>query len=191
MQFAANVDANVEKNGEKSEMSEMEDFEKLMEKTVKKYLADHPEYVEQMSQAMVMMMLAKMQQALEKELKQVEPISDCKTRASNNGGSPKQQRRLTREEFLCLDEDGIQGYDYRERADVSELNKLGYSVSRDNPMSDRQRQELLALIVKSGKMSKGQVLSHLHYLIKINGKSLKNDVALGKWKKDYDFVRNL
>lgn len=80
---------------------------------------------------------------------------------------------------------------YRERAEQSKLNKLGYSVAQGNGMSGRQRQELLAHLISTHQVSKGYVISCLEHLITINGKKEANELAVRKWKADLAYVKSL
>lgn len=85
----------------------------------------------------------------------------------------------------------LEGYNGPERADESKLKKLGYSVSQNNGMSDYQRQRLLKSLIEKNEISKGYVISHLKYMIKINGKKEANYMAVEKWKRDLQYVLNL
>ena len=78
---------------------------------------------------------------------------------------------------------------YVERAEKSQLSEYGYGVSRDNPMTRRQRQKLLEHLIKTNKVSKGYVLSYLENNIRINGKKESNYYANEEWKADLDFVK--
>ena len=97
---------------------------------------------------------------------------------------------MTREEFFALDDDCILD-DYPERAEQSKLNKLGYSVSRNSGMTEKARQNLLQHIIETGLMKKWEVISHLQYLLKINGKKADNEYAAQRWQRDLEFVKKL
>lgn len=108
------------------------------------------------------------------------------------------KRTLTLEELLSLDlfenekdEPHHNEYTPPERAQESKLKKYGYSVAWDNPLSNRERQELLKELINTGKVSKGYVISYLKHNIQINGKKATNEIAVSKWKDDLDFVYNL
>ena len=178
-------------------------------KMVEEYFAQHKEEIDAMLQPVIESMklscMMQLTQALNEnmanELKKLEMhykddlakalSGECGT--SQNTQASGTEKRITREELLQLDLDekacGI--YEYPERAEVSNLRKLGYSVSKDSGMSDAERQDLLRMIIETGQMTKWQVLNHIHYLIKINGKSGTNSFALKRWKSDYDYVNSL
>ena len=108
------------------------------------------------------------------------------------------KRIVTLEELLSLDlfenekdEPYHTEYTPPERAQESKLKKYGYSVAWDNPLSNRERQELLKDLINTGKVSKGYVISYLKHNIQINGKKSTNEIAVSKWKDDLDFVYNL
>ena len=82
-------------------------------------------------------------------------------------------------------------FEYPERAQESVLKKYGYSVSWDNPLSTRERQELLKKLINSNRVSKGYTITHLKHLIQINGKKKDNEFAVMKWKDDLDFLYKL
>ena len=100
---------------------------------------------------------------------------------------------MTREEFLGLSSESFDEEipTYRERKEESALHKAGYSVGQDSTLSTHQRQDLLANLIKTGQFKKSYIVHHLEYLIRINGKSEHNDIALKRWKNDLDFVRTL
>ena len=71
------------------------------------------------------------------------------------------------------------------------LKLCGYSVSQEKGLSQKERQRLLAKIIHAGIVSKPDVIQHLNWLIKMNGKKTGNDIAKEKWEEDLFFVRNL
>lgn len=71
------------------------------------------------------------------------------------------------------------------------LKLCGYSVSQEKGLSQAERQRLLAKIIHAGIVNKPDVIQHLNWLIKMNGKKAGNDIAKEKWEDDLFFVRNL
>lgn len=71
------------------------------------------------------------------------------------------------------------------------LKLCGYSVSQEKGLSQAERQRLLAKIIHTGIVNKPDVIQHLNWLIKMNGKKAGNDIAKEKWEDDLFFVRNL
>ena len=71
------------------------------------------------------------------------------------------------------------------------LYKMGYSVSQSAGLSVDERQNILIQAIKSGKMSKYEVLSFLRRRMNINGMKEGNEYALYKWQSDYDYVKKL
>lgn len=71
------------------------------------------------------------------------------------------------------------------------LKLCGYSVSQEKGLSQAERQQLLAKIIHADIVSKPDVIQHLNWLIKMNGKKAGNDIAKEKWEDDLFFVRNL
>lgn len=71
------------------------------------------------------------------------------------------------------------------------LKLCGYSVSQEKGLSQAERQRLLAKIIHADIVSKPDVIQHLNWLIKMNGKKAGNDIAKEKWEDDLFFVRNL
>ncbi len=170
------------------------------EEYVAKYMQEHPEEAIAMQAMMQKMYENMMRETLEKmkencdQMLQMMGNQEYKQSPVQAPQSKNTPHKLTREEFLGLvDDTDPTPYDgnYRARAEESELHKLGYSVSQNVGMSDRQRQDLLEILIRTDKITKRQVLNHLHYLIEINGKKNANSIALSKWKRDYEFVLNL
>lgn len=82
------------------------------------------------------------------------------------------------------------GYDYNvQRSEYSLLSLNGYSA-RENGLSEKERQEILAAIIDNGIMEKFQVIDHLSLLINTNGRKSHMEAAVIKWSADIDFVRN-
>ena len=162
---------------------------------IQQNFADHKEEIDKLDQPLIesMNLLCMMQQTkataedIEDELKKlmvqyqdtfvkVKAVLGEENGAPQNAQASQPKKKITREEFLQLDMDekacGI--YEYPERAEVSNLRKLGYSVSKDSGMTDAERQDLLRIIIETGKMTKWQVLNHIHYLINSNFAPLKS-----------------
>ena len=88
-------------------------------------------------------------------------------------------------------QNAVEQKDYPERASRSLLNKRGYNVGQTDDLPDWKRQEILKDIIDSGELTQGYVCSHLKYLIKINGRSKTNWLAVQKWTRDLEFVQSL
>lgn len=131
------------------------------------------------------------------------PLSDY----DYSTASPPVKKTWSKEEFLAMAKDDSEDLDdnslhsavsfisdsssHLERAEQSILNKFGYSVSSERNASTKERQELLAHLIMTKKVSKGYVISYLDHLIKINGKSSRNYIAVMKWTEDLAFVKSL
>ena len=81
--------------------------------------------------------------------------------------------------------------EFYQRADVSKLKQLGYSVSKDAGLSDEHRQQLLKDSIKNGFVTKYEAINHISSLIRINGKRSVNADSLQKWQADLDFLWRL
>lgn len=93
--------------------------------------------------------------------------------------------------FSSNSESDLDEYDYPKRSQESKLKKYGYSVSWDNPLTNKERQELLENLIITGRVSKGYVITYLKNMIHINGKKKDNELAVMKWRDDLNFVYNL
>lgn len=71
------------------------------------------------------------------------------------------------------------------------LHKMGYNVnSRDN-LRDDERQKILSDIISNGVLTRGEVCSHIDYLIRRSeGRPMLSD-AIRKWKRDRKFASNI
>ena len=70
------------------------------------------------------------------------------------------------------------------------LHRSGYNVSSDENLTDKQRQQILILLVESGMCSKHKISSHLSWLIQQREGSIYLINAVSKWKRDRDFIVN-
>lgn len=78
--------------------------------------------------------------------------------------------------------------DFSDFAETSTFYKMGYTVSQSVGLSATRRQEILKKAIETGKASKRQVLGFLKQRMNINGMKVGNEIALQKWKEDYEFV---
>lgn len=70
----------------------------------------------------------------------------------------------------------------------SVLYKYGYNVKTKDNLSDKQRHLILASVVESGILTRGQISSHLDILIERGSKIEKWKLATQKWKQDRSFI---
>ena len=69
------------------------------------------------------------------------------------------------------------------------LYQYGYNVKAKDNLSDRQRHIILAMVVESGIMSRGEICSHLDTLIERGSKIEKWKSATEKWKQDRYYIK--
>lgn len=72
----------------------------------------------------------------------------------------------------------------------SYLRSQGYTVSQTKGLSDYQRSKMLEDVLKSGVMSKYDIISHLERMINLRKNMPQYSIAISKWKRDIEFVRN-
>ena len=80
--------------------------------------------------------------------------------------------------------------DYSTWQDESLLHFLGYNVNASDNIPEYARQELLAQAMDAGIVSKPNVSSFLEGLIRRSEGQVKMQIAIGKWKRDLQFVAN-
>ena len=109
---------------------------------------------------------------LKKDFKQIEGVIACKvidqTTSQNNN------------------------YNYDEieiEQKKSILYQYGYNVKTKAGLSDKQRHMILAAVVESQILTRGQICSHLDTLIERGSKIEKWKLATQKWKQDRQFVK--
>lgn len=68
------------------------------------------------------------------------------------------------------------------------LHLCGYSVSQKSKLSMVDRQAIIAAVIDSGAMSKGQVINLLQYLIDLSQKKDNMKYAIDKWHEDLEFT---
>ena len=73
----------------------------------------------------------------------------------------------------------------------STLKLCGYSVSQEKSLSFEERTFLLSSLIHNGIVTKPDVIQHLNWLIRMNGKKAGNGIAKKKWEEDLAFVREL
>lgn len=129
--------------------------------------------------------------------------SILETDNSQNIEKKPEIRRISREEFFRGPDKDAENYSsewgYSERnteypntlADESRLYRLGYSVARNSSLTDKARKELLKKLIDEKKMEKDEIISFLKHLIKVNGQSEKNYLAVKKWQSDLNYVIKL
>lgn len=72
-----------------------------------------------------------------------------------------------------------------EWSDMSPLKIMGYSVSEEDNLSEKQRQVVLERMIDNKVMTKDRVLSYLDFFVRLRNDDSK---ACGKWKKDRDYI---
>ena len=100
----------------------------------------------------------------------------------------KYRSLLTR--IVLVDENGNSSFT-NNLAVESTLKLCGYSVSQEKGFTSKERATLLAHIIHNGLVSKPDVIQHLNWLIRMNGKKAGNVIAKEKWEEDLAFVRDL
>lgn len=100
----------------------------------------------------------------------------------------KYKSLLTR--IVLVDENGNSSFTNNLAAE-STLKLCGYTVSQEKGFTSKERANLLANIIHNHIVSKPDVIQHLNWLIRMNGKKVGNDIAKEKWEEDLAFVRNL
>lgn len=100
----------------------------------------------------------------------------------------KYKSLLTR--IVLVDENGNSAF-ASSLAVESTLKLCGYSVSQEKGLTIKERSVLLASIIHNGIVSKPDVIQHLNWLIRMNGKKAGNMIAKEKWEEDLAFVRSL
>ena len=100
----------------------------------------------------------------------------------------KYKSLLTR--IVLVDENGNSSFTNILAAE-STLKLCGYTVSQEKGFTSQERANLLAHIIHNNIVSKPDVIQHLNWLIRMNGKKTGNDIAKEKWEEDLAFVRNL
>lgn len=100
----------------------------------------------------------------------------------------KYKSLLTR--IVLVDENGNSSFTNNLAAE-STLKLCGYTVSQEKGFTSKERANLLANIIHNHIVSKPDVIQHLNWLIRMNGKKAGNDIAKEKWEEDLAFVRSL
>ena len=73
-------------------------------------------------------------------------------------------------------------------SDMSTLRLYGYTVSKNEGLTDGQRQELLKNLMDSRLMSKTDILNHIEWLVNTHEGNYKYADACDKWTSDIRFV---
>lgn len=69
------------------------------------------------------------------------------------------------------------------------LHSLGYNVSATKNLSQFRRQKLLRIIIQEEIMTRGEIISHLDYLIRRSKGNDQLKKAVEKWTLDREFVK--
>lgn len=77
---------------------------------------------------------------------------------------------------------------YKRRSQESTLAKYGYSVSKQNGLTARQRMRILKNVLEEGNMSKSEIIDHLEYLIRERKDRPFMETAISKWTDDLRFI---
>ena len=80
------------------------------------------------------------------------------------------------------------GSKYGELSEESKLHMLGYNVGDKDGMPERMRQALLADLVEYRFITISEIVSHLKFLIRLNGN--RSYKAAGRWAADLEFIEN-
>jgi hypothetical protein len=128
------------------------------------------------------------------KIEQEEKTAEQKT-APVSEPTPK-FRRLTLEDFDngLVDDDNGYSYPYAGEANLAEVSRLrkhGYSVSKSDGMTKKQRQDLLRLLIETGEVEQSYVINYLNYMIKLNEPIANKQHAVACWRMDLDFVLGL
>lgn len=75
-------------------------------------------------------------------------------------------------------------------AQQSILKIGGYSVAKNDGLSERQRQTILEYIIESGILSKADVVNYLDFFIRLNEGKKNMSYAVSKWRSDMQYLRN-
>lgn len=71
------------------------------------------------------------------------------------------------------------------------LYQMGYNVNSQINLRYWERQRILLNVISNGILTKGEVLSHIDYLIKRSEDRMVLSKAIRKWKADRQFVANI
>lgn len=75
-----------------------------------------------------------------------------------------------------------------ERMEYHPIRLCGYTVSQQEGLGDTDRRYILAEYIGHDDKKKQEVIRHLTMLIETNGHQKKNEIAVGKWISDREFV---
>ena len=68
------------------------------------------------------------------------------------------------------------------------LMQHGYNVRKNNHLSNKQRQQILAVLVDTEIMSKSEIISYLDFFINQRKSHVEMKEAIEKWKQDREFI---
>lgn len=72
--------------------------------------------------------------------------------------------------------------------DQSDLKLYGYSVSKTDGLSQKERQELIGQLIGAGLMEQHQIINHLEWLIRSHQYDERFDDACYAWQNDLEFT---
>ena len=75
--------------------------------------------------------------------------------------------------------------------DFSVFREHGYTVSQEQELTARQRQQLLKRIIDQGIRNKQETIHFLRRRIRFNGRKAENWLARSKWEEDLHYVESL
>lgn len=75
-------------------------------------------------------------------------------------------------------------------APESVLKMYGYNVSQKEGLSDLERQTVLDMIISNEIMSKSRCIQFIEWLVRHNSARPHMDIAIKKWNRDIDYLRN-
>lgn len=73
--------------------------------------------------------------------------------------------------------------------DESVLKAYGYTVNKQDDLTEEQRHKILSTIVENGIMSNYACIDHLEFCIRMGSRKSNMDDAIMKWKEDIRFLR--
>ena len=91
--------------------------------------------------------------------------------------------------IILYDDDSSR--DFSDFSETSIFYDMGYTVCQSVGLSATRRQDILKRAIDTGKASHQQVLAFFKRRMNINGMKSGNELALYKWKEDYEFIRQL
>lgn len=75
-------------------------------------------------------------------------------------------------------------------AQESILMQYGYNVSQVGGLSDKERQNILAVLIDYEVLSKSEIISYLDFFIRQRSHMSNMETAISKWEEDEEFVEH-